>query len=390
MLRGFLSGQPFTGLRIAAAARRLQGHHSRSQLPRAALQLLRKRTTTAPMATHAWCKSCYANRSNKAAFCAVCGGKLSTYVAAKTNTSSYTAPSSVVPWKTERWESPRRRSSPRRRWQPDKPAQTEGPKEPEKGKGKGKRTEVVAPHTRQLPKPPLAREPPAPREPGPAPTQQEGTEDSRLLEALMPHIKAEDLPEQLRGLIKQKEQSNVKSDAKHLHRLVARRSEAKRNLAALRDERANYEQSWSKYAGDLMKILQEQWDQRDSTLQNLDSKEQEWMTQLAEATKELKAAAKDKTEVHASDSEPMSDTEVDRTAETDAKVVAKRAELTTSHQKLQEALAGVKAAAEAGAERERTPRRGTKRDVVTVEDEDKESKAATANKALKEDGKQPF
>ena len=261
-----------------------------------------------------------------------------------------------APWRSERWESPRRRASPRRRRQPSNNARASEQGEKEKGKGKGKQQTPKVPATRQLPKPPSAKEPPAPKEPALLAVS-DAAEDSKLLEALIPHIRQDELPDAIRGLLKQKEQLNVKSDAKHLHRLVARRSEAKRHLSSIREERMAFEQSWSRYASDLMRTLQEQWEQREVTLSSLDKKEQEWAMQLAEATKELKLAAKDSEKGgEATDSDQMSDMETDRAAETDAKVEAKREELSSCHRKLQEALANVKAAADMGAvagERER-------------------------------------
>ena len=168
-------------------------------------------------------------------------------------------------------------------------------------------------------------------------------------------------------MVLQVEKASAQKDAKYLHKLVSKRGEARRQLADLQQERACFESSWCTYTQELMETLTLQFAQREQALTDMDQREQEWTTQLVEASRELEAAAHNKN--HSKNEEGGSEEEIsdqDMTiaaaAETDAKAMARRAELAQSHQRLQAALQEVKDAAEAGAMvRERTPRRGSKR-----------------------------
>ena len=242
-----------------------------------------------------------------------------------------------------------------------------------------------------------------PKEPVPSPaTTTSLSEDAKILQALLPHLDKDSLPDSVRHLVLQKEQHAVQQDARHLHKLVRRRGEARKQLAALQEDRVAFETAWYKYAEELQQTLQAQFTAREQSLAEFDQRHREWSEQLFESSKELKEAARHghKDTENSSSEDALSDqdmeAEVNKAAEVDAKAAARREEMVQSHQKLQEALQQVKQNAAAGATvRERTPRRGPKRsaesivDLTNTDTEETPAKAA-AGMVGTEPAKPPF
>ena len=361
---------------VHRAIRALWGHHSR---PTIVEQALRKLEST----MSSWRCSC--NQTNKATaiFCPGCGKHWQQGARADNRAPQVRQyGQSNAQWEAG-WQA--RPKSPRWR-RPKSPRQREtGGKAEGKGRFKGPKEPPApsAPTVAQLPKPPKPRKVPVPKEEAAsaAPTP---SEEKRTLDALVAQLaQQEDLPDNLRKMVSQITQGSVKTESKALHRLVAQRQEAITALERVRSERAGFEAGWATYTQSLLDLLSVQFEERTTTLAELDEAQTAWSSRLTESTSALNAAtlAAPVVDLEEEIDEDM-DAAVDQAAQDSARQEARQQKMAQQHQQLTQLLVSVKESAEGSAERRegsRTPRRRAKE--VVVQELDKANQHAEAKKA---------
>ena len=321
-----------------------------------------------------WCTQCRRFVKQSAKFCPECGTSWSQ--------AAYSAgwqDSAEAGWKPdyEQWPRSPRAWSPRRRGQKGQKGKKEKGKSAQPtGKGPGEKRPERAPKiptTDQLPKPPSWKAFPGPKETASGST--EVSADRKALEALLDHLGSQaDIPDSVRAVVAQINQTTARSEAKNLHRLVAQRQEATASLERIKADRALFEAGWASYAQGLMDLLSKQFEEREEALAAMDESFTSWASRLAEASRALKHATNHETDgsgdamtVEDSDEENdgMED-ELDKNTKEAAQMEAKRQALTVQHQNLSAALAAVRDSASEGAAkdkssaeqaRDRTPRR---------------------------------
>ncbi|CAE7028460.1 unnamed protein product [Symbiodinium sp. CCMP2592] len=153
----------------------------------------------------------------------------------------------------------------------------------------------------QLPEPPT-RQPPQ----GPVATANKevaasstATADRQALEKLIQAMQAseQELTPQLRQLLEQHRLDDTKAEARNLHRIVASKAGAKKELSKIRLGRSNYLQSWSSYLDQVVATLQKQISEHTTTMQDFSEKEMQWEQALQEASLALTRVATDRVEV---------------------------------------------------------------------------------------------
>ena len=199
------------------------------------------------------------------------------------------------PWRRQAergWESPRQRiQSPRRR------AKGKDTKEPSKGPGKGaKGKEQAAPRPQapdvsQLPAAP-ARVPTSMPKPPEEPSTG-SSEDRKALEMLVAHISTAggDVPDSIASLVSQYKTVTHKQEGRQLHQLVARQTQAKRELARIETERANYDKAWVEYIDRLTQLIQNQFAAREQAVREMDESAEAWTGQLRDSSRALAESA---------------------------------------------------------------------------------------------------
>ena len=181
-----------------------------------------------------------------------------------------------------------------------------------------------------------------------------------VLQALAPLLgQMEGLPQQLRDQISSIAESEHGLESQALHSLVRRRTKAKAELAKIQAERAQFENAWASYMEQLQTLLQKQFTQRTTALEEFAKAESEWRATLQDSSTSLLRPAE-------TASQPMpvdlgSDMETEDAVILDPAVPAVNMdEIRAGQQNLLTALQSVQAAALQGARRDgsRTPRRG--------------------------------
>ena len=118
------------------------------------------------------------------------------------------------------------------------------------------------------------------------------TEERKLLQALAPHLgQLETLPSHLRDQLSSLADLDHKQESKQLHNIVQRRAKAKAELVKLAQERAQFEASWAMYAQQLQDLLQKQYAQRTTALEEFAKAEVSWRATLQESAEALSKAA---------------------------------------------------------------------------------------------------
>ena len=310
-----------------------------------------------------WCTQCRRFVKQSAKFCPECGTSWSQ--------AAYSAgwqDSAEAGWKPdyEQWPRSPRAWSPRRRGQKGQKGKKEKGKSAQPtGKGPGEKRPERAPKiptTDQLPKPPSWKAFPGPKETASGST--EVSADRKALETLLDHLGSQaDIPDSVRAVVAQINQTTARSEAKNLHRLVAPRQEATASLERIKADRARFEAGWASYAQGLMDLLSKQFEEREEALAAMDESFTSWASRLAEASRALKHATNHETD---GSGDAMTVEDSDENTKEAAQMEAKRQALTVQHQNLSAALAAVRDSASEGAAkdkssaeqaRDRTPRR---------------------------------
>ncbi|CAE7865484.1 unnamed protein product [Symbiodinium microadriaticum] len=321
------------------------------------------------MAKH-WVCDCGVTNKLSAAFCPACGKHWQAqtgYVYGSRAPGTWQTDASQQPWTEDAWNKPRRPKSPRKRG--------------DKGKGKGgkqgraespgrPKAGPPTPKAAQLPKPP-------PRAPiaGPQPATKEATSvasssstaEKAALERLLGAMRENEaeLSPQLRELLALHQHDDAKEEAKTMHRIVASKAAAKKELHKLRASRGNYVKSWCGYLDQVLTTVQAQLEEHVQTMSDYATKEAQWEQSLQEATSALAKLASDETHTISDEDDEQvmetSETKVDEAIAAEANAQQTAAQVGSKGAELLQAIAQVRAqAAEDLAKeqsRERTPRR---------------------------------
>ena len=176
-------------------------------------------------------------------------------------------------------------------------------------------------------------------------------------------------------LIRQYRSESHTLHGKQLHHLVARQTQARRELSKVSSEKAAFDRSWNDYIGRLVQLLQKQMNERQTTMEAYAAAEEAWQHQLQDATSQLAQS----TGVSTNASEPI---DVDKEEEmVDAAIeeeVAQRQSQEAAAQQYQTLLQTLQAAQQQlvdrpGREGSRTPRR-----TVTAAQADQDEATAKA------------
>ena len=270
------------------------------------------------------------------------------------------------PWGSGAWhqaggqrpKSPRG-ASPRSRGQKGKAGQKGGKAKADAATGKGKPKKDAdwdfrAPTVDALPQAPSLPALPELREamPGAA----ESNPDRQALLALMEHLgQQDDLPDSVRAVMAQYNQSSAKTAAKTLHRLVTQRQEAYASLERIKAARASFDAGWATYAQSLLDMLGRQFSEREQALTAMEESYSKWAMRLADSSQALKSAAKKEIDgvyqVDDSEDEGM-EAEIDKTAQEAARMETRKQQLAEQHKQLYTALEAVRDTASEGADRQ--------------------------------------
>jgi len=188
-----------------------------------------------------------------------------------------------------------------------------------------------------------------------------------MLHAFVEQLSKQDnVPEEIRELMAKVSGNTFQQEAKELHKMVQTRTSAFSALNQIDSDRAVYEQAWANYSASLIKMLQDQLQQRQQTLQEFDTAQAEWTAKLKTVTQQIKQATQpgagssaEVAYVDSSDGEDM-EAEVAEDAERDAKREQRRQEMLAQHDTILQALQQVQDSALENSERRegsRTPRR---------------------------------
>ena len=310
-----------------------------------------------------WCYRCRAYAKKGAAFCSKCGQKVrAAYV------SSETPEHPDPPWQNTwtRAPSPRRMPSPGC----------------EKGKGKGYKggkhktrpdsrprnpppappkpiVEARAPNMADMPAAPSTATPAMPKSAAPA---AEGSQDSRLLDALVAHVHAyQHGPERAPHPLEAHMQSSAKQEGIMLHRLVNQKQKAKQALDKVRTERLRFVSAWQDYLTKLLDIWEKQLEAYELSMSKFNEVELAWQAEFLTASTALKEQVREgRLEAVEDTADEMMITPI--TSETEA--MAREAQASQQHLQLRDMFAKAKETATANMqalnrdrENSRSPRR---------------------------------
>ena len=379
-LRGFVSGHvPLPLARVQQAISELDGHHSRSHLPRQARQKLRSlagTSTTMSASTQSswWCYRCKQWDKASAEYCPGCGKH---WTLANKEGSSYTAqPAQDGQERKDRRPSrgrDRRRSprggataqSVRQLPLPPPPPAPGGKGRKGNGKDKGKHGGKGAP---EVPTAPVLQAP----VPAPSSSSQQDPKMMEMLQALAAH--RDSLPASVKALLTEQEEAQTASKAKELHKHVNMQHSKSRRLASLRSQREQYLSQWHKYVETLATSLQKQIEEKDAALHNFAASESALVEEIDGArAMVLQLAAGDR--LSSEDLEKM-DEEPELWAVETPEQLQREAQLLSLLQQTSQAAAI--AAAAPPRDGSRTPRRGAKDREAAFEICDEEAVAAQA------------
>ena len=378
---------------VRSAIQTLESHHSRSPLPaqaRRKLALLPPRSADclargAMSQSSPWkCYHCNQFAKSSANYCPGCGSHWSEVAYAP-------AEEAAPPWvdsprnQHTQWSQKKdrgRAQSPRGKSKGKgggKPANKGGKQNGDKSKGKGRGAKQNGPKggaqafLSQLPNAPPQGAVPLPKQQGAPPA--ESSDERKLLDALM-HFCATSstLPEPLQNQLQQYRASSRHTEAKDLHKLVKSRTDAKKELARLEEERASYDAAWFQYVVQLSDLFHKQATERSTYLQQLDEAVEQWTQKSKAASSALTAAAADgsiSAEQALAEEELPTGMSVDASRHADAQ--RERSETLTAAM-LSAFQKPKDSASEAAQDRERSRTPGRKRSsdhVISDEDEDK-------------------
>ncbi|CAE7826695.1 unnamed protein product, partial [Symbiodinium sp. CCMP2456] len=190
------------------------------------------------------------------------------------------------------------------------------------------------------------------------------SEDKRMLHAFVEQLSKQDnVPEEIRELMAKVSGNKFQQEAKELHKMVQTRTSAFSALNQIDSDRAVYEQAWANYSASLIKMLQDQLQQRQQTLQEFDTAQAEWTAKLKTVTQQIKqttqpgaGSSAEVAYVDSSEGEDM-EAEVAEDAERDAKREQRRQEMLAQHDTILQALQQVQDWALANSERREGSRR---------------------------------
>ena len=316
---------------------------------------------TSTQSHHSWCNNCYANRSNRAAFCPVCGGAL----------QPYTATPGQAPWT----QPARRQQSPRTRRQTS-PRQRNGGGDKidagVQGSGKGKsqqhaqskgKSKGAPPKVADLPQPSLTPNIPLPKTAG-APNV-EASEEGEVLGALLAHLgDSTALPMALAERVQVFQSSNARSTGKLLHKQVARQTEARTQLQRLAKDKQAFLEGWAEYLQVLSETVEQQVSKMSKVLEEFDAAKGQWQSQLTDASELLSKATGHPTAPRSTDAMDAEEAAVALTAAEDSRSRLQAEKIQQGQKELIEALNKAKAAAEVHRDGSRTPRRKPKEDEI--------------------------
>ncbi|CAE7311160.1 PUF3 [Symbiodinium natans] len=309
--------------------------------------------------TQPWkCNSCGNMVKGSQTFCGLCGQPWYAYTAKEDSWSS-------APWRSQA-KSPRRRVSPRRR-QPDPGTASTVPKAPAKGGKGGKPHTPQAPQAAQLPLPPEPEVGPGPKAVSAPALPPQQTEEQKLLAQLAALVPAEKMSPDLQAKLGALNTGQASVQGKILHKLVSAQTEVRKELEAIRTQKATYASNWEAYLRSIEELLQQQFKERAVAMEDFAQVETQWASKLASVSAQLAAATTGETpegmidlteDEVAEAAKAESEVRMDVDRETKA-VEARQQCLTTA---LNTALkdASESAAKAANDARERTPRRSRK------------------------------
>ena len=166
------------------------------------------------------------------------------------------------------------------------------------------------------------------------------------------------------------EDATAASKAKVMHKAIASQTSCQRQLASLRSRRTQYLQGWQKYLGDLIDNLEKQLEEKGTVMADFAATEsalEDKMEQAREQVLQL-AGGEVKTEQEGMDTDAAGLAE----APTPTVLSPSPPELKDQEDGLKKALHAAKEALDAEASeanRERTPRRGSKGSIEISDDE---------------------
>ena len=189
-----------------------------------------------------------------------------------------------------------------------------------------------------------------------------------MLQSLLSALaKTDTLPDEVRQIAAQAQVNQAQQEGKALSKLVALRTDARKNLEQLDKQRAAYEQSWTHYMNQLFEMVEKQLQEREATLVKMESSRESWLDQLSGATRQLKGIIQDATvpnELPDDDMQEIREAESLDAKESELEADRRRKE-EEKRAKLRQALAAAREATLAETGRERTPRR--KREPIAIE-----------------------
>ena len=369
MLRTFVEGAHHPRQQVQRAIEVLESHHSRSELPRQARQLLLSWSSMAW-----WCVHCRRHVKASASFCSSCGHGWE-------ENTTYSTRTVTPPWSSSQWRenSPRLRqntASPRRRrdkgrgrGQGQLPVQAPAANQGGKGNKGDKGGKFGQPgRLADIPAAPTASIPPPP--PTASTSSEPADKASQALSELVSALEGQEgLTPEIQSLLAVHSQAAHRSNAKSLHRLVSQQSTAQVELTKVHKAKADFMSEWAAYLSSLSDLLARQIKEKTEAMQNFQATESRWREQLQAATTALAQASArpDDATVINLDAEAM----VEEEAEADARRTAAADRTAAVEAELISTLQGAKRSAEEeiAAHRERTPRRARK-------DDGKDSEAA--------------
>ena len=288
--------------RIHRAIHVLGSHHSNSGLPRIAWDRLTLQEGHYNMSgkgqdsSQSWkCAYCKQYQKKGALFCQSCGW-------AKQDVAEYPenwySQGGVTSWQ-QGWEQPKspraqRPWSPRRRQPESQPwghVHGQGQGQLEKGKGKGKnKWNSQVPTLKDLPtsveKPIIA----TPKTTV-ASSSSATTEEQKLLNLMLAHLaEKEDLPSNLQGAMAAYKAGHAKSEGKVMHFYVAKQTEAKTSLQKLSRDKQLFMNMWADYTCKVAETFSAQAKEMQETLEQFRKAEEQWQSQLQEASSQLARA----------------------------------------------------------------------------------------------------
>ena len=190
---------------------------------------------------------------------------------------------------------------------------------------------------------------------------------------LMASLQPDQLPPELQKRLSTFARDETHQQGKNMHRLVSEQTQLRKQLEALRADRATFASAWEQYVIQLLDLWQQQGEARMKALQDFATQEVELATRLATATQALSkasAAAAAKTDVGQAtyliedDDEEDQDAMVTTAVEVEAEITERNRKAQQSmqeqQQKMQELLQQAKQEASAHAEEVAAQREGSR------------------------------